>query len=329
MSPPLVTIMIPTFNQAQFVLQAIESALAQTYPSLEVIVGDDASSDATQQIVNDFITQHPDPRLRFLRNPANLGRVGNYRNLLYGHARGDYVLNLDGDDYLTEPHFISMAIRLIQQSQPTPLSPNLHPVMVVARATTFTLQEPVTSRLPSHKFCSGLQIVSRLPRAPYMFMHMAVLYHRQSALQADFYRTDALSADWESLYRLALRGQVAYLNQNIGVWRQHAGNQTTTRDAKVHLSNLRIWQPIYAQAQASGMSAWRAQFTAAICVAHFASASAIAISHSGVLPLLEFIARVAREFKLATLFMGLYPRYAARILLGLLGFYGRNSLRHR
>jgi hypothetical protein len=200
--------------------------------------------------------------------------------------------------------------------------------MVVARATTITPQGPVLSSLPSNKFCSGLQIVSRLPRAPYMFMHMAVVYHRQSALEADFYRTDALSADWESLYRLALRGRVAYLDKNIGVWRQHAGNQTTTQDAQVHLSNLRIWQPIYAQAKACGMSAWRAQLTAALCVAHFASASAISISRSGKLPLLEFIATVAREFKLASFVMAFYPRYASRIVLGILGFYGRHSLRH-
>ena len=48
---PKVTIMIPTFNQAAFIGEAIDSALAQTYSNLEIIVGDDASTDATPQIL--------------------------------------------------------------------------------------------------------------------------------------------------------------------------------------------------------------------------------------------------------------------------------------
>ena len=48
---PKVTIMIPTFNQAAFIGEAIGSALAQTYSNLEIIVGDDASTDATPEIL--------------------------------------------------------------------------------------------------------------------------------------------------------------------------------------------------------------------------------------------------------------------------------------
>ena len=48
---PKVTIMIPTFNQAEFIGEAINSALAQTYLNLEIIVGDDASTDATPTIL--------------------------------------------------------------------------------------------------------------------------------------------------------------------------------------------------------------------------------------------------------------------------------------
>jgi hypothetical protein len=91
---------------------------------------------------------------------------------------------------------------------------------------------------------------------------------------------------------------------------------------------LRIWQAVYSEAQSAGMSPLRAQFASALCVAHFASASAVGISRSGVQPVMAFIAQVAQEFKLATLLMGLYPRYAGRMVLGLFGFYGRYPSRH-
>jgi len=80
-----VTIMIPTYNQSAFILNAINSALDQNYPNLEVIVGDDASTDTTSEILKTI----DDSRLKIVRNTFNLGRVGNYRNLLYNHASGD------------------------------------------------------------------------------------------------------------------------------------------------------------------------------------------------------------------------------------------------
>jgi len=54
-APVVVTIMIPTYNQAEYIGEAIASALAQTYPVLEVLVGDDASTDDTPQIIARFL----------------------------------------------------------------------------------------------------------------------------------------------------------------------------------------------------------------------------------------------------------------------------------
>lgn len=68
---PKVTIMIPTFNQTVFIREAIDSALAQTYTILEVVVGDDASTDSTAKIVG----QTNDSRLKYIRNPVKHGRT--------------------------------------------------------------------------------------------------------------------------------------------------------------------------------------------------------------------------------------------------------------
>jgi glycosyl transferase family 2 len=93
-SLPLVTIAIPTYNRAATYLPvALGSALAQDYPRLEIIVGDNASSDDTAA----FIQGITDARLRYLRHPINIGANRNYNECL-NMARGDYFLLLHDDD---------------------------------------------------------------------------------------------------------------------------------------------------------------------------------------------------------------------------------------
>ena len=309
-----VTIMIPTYNQVAFIQEAIDSALAQTYPNLEVIVGDDASTDATESIV----AKIDDPRLTYVRNTCNLGRTANYRNLLYNHATGDYVVNLDGDDYYTDHDFIAEAVKGISQS--------IEVVMVVARATKKSLNCEVVSKIPNIGECSGLQILAKLPRRDYMVMHMAVLYSRKHAVEAGFYRVDAISSDWESLYRLSLRGGVKYLDINVGVWRIHGMNETATTNPAKHLDNLSIWSSIYKDAVTFGMNPILAKLICARCVAHFAQASCVIVSRNGNASLVKFATDFFRGYKFAALLLVLTPSYAARLILCLTGYYRRKSV---
>jgi GT2 family glycosyltransferase len=89
--PGLVTVVIPTYNRARIIARSVESALAQTYPSLEVIVADDGSSDDTAGVVGRLGS-----RVRCVRQ-ANAG-VSAARNFGMRHARGEYIAFLDSDD---------------------------------------------------------------------------------------------------------------------------------------------------------------------------------------------------------------------------------------
>jgi hypothetical protein len=92
---PLVSICIPTYNRAEMVGDAIRSALSQTYPALEVVVVDNASTDGTPEVVASF----PDPRLRFVRNEQNLGLFGNF-NRCIEVAKGSLIHILHSDDMI-------------------------------------------------------------------------------------------------------------------------------------------------------------------------------------------------------------------------------------
>lgn len=309
-----VTIMIPTYNQAAYVRQAIDSALAQSYPNLEVIVGDDASTDGTPSIVSNIT----DPRLTYVRNTTNLGRTGNYRNLLRYHATGDYVVNLDGDDYYTDPEFISEAIKIVIE--------NDNVIMVVAKALTKSTAEEYVSNIPSRKSATGREILRRLPDANYLLMHMTVLYARKPALEIGFYRSTTISSDWESLYRLALRGYIQYLNRNVGVWRIHESNETGTTDHVKQFENLSIWSVIYEDATQFGMNKILAKFISAKCVAYFALSSCARVSINGNAALVKFLRDVIAIYRFAATLLLLNPKYLIRLVLCIAGYYRKKAL---
>src|ERR687898_3129642 len=90
----LVTVVIPCYNQAHFLGEAIESVLSQSYPNFEILVVDDGSPDDTSEVAS----RYPPQQVRLI-SQKNQG-VSAARNTGIGHARGEYVVFLDADDRL-------------------------------------------------------------------------------------------------------------------------------------------------------------------------------------------------------------------------------------
>ena len=90
---PLVGVVVPTYNRADVLPRALQSALRQTYEALEVIVVDDGSTDDTEAVVAAL----DDPRVRYVLQPRNAG-VSAARNRGIREARGEFIAFLDSDD---------------------------------------------------------------------------------------------------------------------------------------------------------------------------------------------------------------------------------------
>ena len=95
MENPLISIIMPVYNSAKFVTQAIDSVLEQTYKSWELIIVDDASNDNTIKIVENFSAKHP--RIKLIKLTANKG-PGFCRNKATEFAQGNFIAFLDSDD---------------------------------------------------------------------------------------------------------------------------------------------------------------------------------------------------------------------------------------
>ena len=103
---PLVTIGIPTFNRAdRYLKEALESAIKQTYPNLEIVVSDNCSSDDTETIIKAF----KDPRIRYFKQDSNIGPNNNF-NFCLKQARGYYFLLLNDDDFI-DNDFIDVCMK--------------------------------------------------------------------------------------------------------------------------------------------------------------------------------------------------------------------------
>ena len=90
----LVSIIMPSYNTAQYIAESIRSVQAQTYETWELIIVDDCSTDNSDEIVAPFLS---DQRIRYLKNSANSGAAIS-RNYALREAKGRYIAFLDSDD---------------------------------------------------------------------------------------------------------------------------------------------------------------------------------------------------------------------------------------
>jgi predicted O-linked N-acetylglucosamine transferase (SPINDLY family)/GT2 family glycosyltransferase len=112
-SKPLVSVCIPTYNGAQFIEEAIESVLLQTYPNLEIIISDDSSTDRTVEIAKSF--QHKVSCNLSILEHSQYGLSQNW-NFCVSQAQGKYIKFLFQDDLL-EPNAIEEMVDLAEQDE--------------------------------------------------------------------------------------------------------------------------------------------------------------------------------------------------------------------
>lgn len=104
---PRVTVLMPTYNVAPYVREAIDSVLQQTYHDFELLVIDDCSTDDTVSVVRSI----NDPRIRIIQNEKNVGLAENLNRGL-SHITTEYVARMDGDD-IAEPFWLEREIAIL------------------------------------------------------------------------------------------------------------------------------------------------------------------------------------------------------------------------
>lgn len=215
---PLVSVIIPTYNQESYIADAIESALKQDYPNLEIVIADDCSSDGTSKAIERYLKE---PKVRYHRNPRNLGRVGNYHQAAHDLASGEWVVNLDGDDYFTSSDFISTAIRTILEVGKNDIEGYCYGHNIGKIEQTIHARRLTDNAI----LVSGKDYFINYYKYG-GFGHLNTIYRRETGLNIGMYTLPCQASDFHSIMRIFLHGHIILDNREIGYWRVHQNNAT-------------------------------------------------------------------------------------------------------
>lgn len=150
MSEILVSVIMPAYNSAKYICQALDSALAQDV-SLEILVIDDCSTDNLDSLMKKYSDC---PRIRYLKNETNLG-VAETRNRGIALARGEYIAFLDADDVWTKDK-LAKQISLIREKGTVICSTARELMTEDGELTGFVF--PVKTEYSFHDLCLQNQI---------------------------------------------------------------------------------------------------------------------------------------------------------------------------
>lgn len=223
----LVSILIPCFNAERWIGQAIESALAQDGPAIEVVVVDDGSTDNSLAVVRQF-----GDRVRWETGPNRGGNPA--RNRLLALARGEWVQYLDADDYLL-PGKVSRQAEFIATHDETDVV--YGPITVDYWSASGSRLELLP--LPATRDEWILLAGWWLPQTG------APLWRRQALLDVGGWRPDQKVCQEHDLYLRLLQGgkRFSYCPHNGAVWRVWGTDTVSLRDAaRVREQRLRIEQ---------------------------------------------------------------------------------------
>jgi glycosyltransferase involved in cell wall biosynthesis len=226
---PRISVIVPTFNNAPFILEAVQSILGQTLPPDEVIIVDDGSTDGTGPIV----AAVDDSRIRYVRQD-NAG-VSVARNTGLSMARGDYIAFLDSDDRW-RPRMLELQVGLLEAE----------PDVAFAFGDFLRFEHPSGSFFPN-QFSFYPEIPAfpvrpgALPRTHVIngdaFCRLVSMGEIPSYTQTIVFRHDAIQGvrfdpllrrcqDLAFVLLAAMKGSVAFTTEVLAEVRRHPGNAT-------------------------------------------------------------------------------------------------------
>jgi len=216
-----VSVLIITYNQERFIGQAIDSALAQqvSFP-IEILVGDDFSTDRTRDIIREYEQRHPG-LVRGVLHPRNLGKNGGINFLeTLREAKGEYYALMDGDDYWTNP------LKLQKQADFLDAHPDYSTVFHNALITYEDgSREHVLNGPDTRPFFT---IDDLIGEEEIWFMATSSTMYRNSISEYPAWFRESVSGDIPRLILKAKQGKIGYLPEVMSVYRKNRGGTSFT-----------------------------------------------------------------------------------------------------
>ncbi len=237
---PLITVIIPVYNGAEYVGETIESALKQTYRNLEVIVVDDGSTDATLSVVQSYA--HQDDRVRVISQP-NSG-VSAARNAAIAAACGEFIAPLDADDLWLPTKLDRQLRRMVEAGEDTGIVYAWwawidERGIIVDRSPRWTIEGNVLDKLMYINFIGNASVP---------------LFRKSHVDAVGGYNTAVIPSepliceDYDLALRIAARYKVVGVPEILMGYRRRSGSRSTDcdvmwRSQQAVMQNIRTLRP--------------------------------------------------------------------------------------
>ena len=214
MSDNTLSVIMPCYNHAQYVGEALEAILSQSFKPLEVIVVDDGSTDNSAEIIQEFVRR--EPTVRLLRNEQNMGAAlaGNRAREI---ASGDYMYNAAADDKVL-PGFFEKTMNLLSAYPQAGLCSG-NTISIDEQGKTLSELKYDAIREPCYIEPTG--VLANLRRNPDYIMHVSVVYKRSVLMEAGGIIPElGFLRDWFIQRIIALTYGGCFIPEPLACWRQ-------------------------------------------------------------------------------------------------------------
>jgi len=240
---PIISVMVATYNQAEFIEKTLDSIINQTYNYVEIIVSDDSPNTLTEEIIRSkYLNRDFNGKIiKYVHNYPSKGEYGNYRYMLYELASGDWIINIDGDDFLYDKNFFKKAIDFIDK--------NNNIVLITSKKLKYDFFNKKFIKVDNIPYediiTDGSWLFFNHIFKNVEIPHIGTIYNRKKAIEVGFYEYDIPSNDRESLLRLSLTGNIVYLNGYYGAWVVHGENHSQNITIEELLENIEMYDRLY------------------------------------------------------------------------------------
>lgn len=222
----LVTVALPTYNRVKGLQRALESVLKQDYPSIDIVVSDNASTDATAEYLSEIAKT--DERIRVITHATNNGPLHNFNSCLEV-AKGEYFMWLADDDWIAED-YLSVCVGMLEVDNNLVLAGGL-------------AEFPDN---PNYKH----NLIKLDQNDPFLRLSMALWNLRENSIFYGLYRTknikpiglrDGIAGDWLTVAAMVVVGKVL-MSDRTRLYRASGGGASQNHKHTVKLLGLPKWQ---------------------------------------------------------------------------------------
>jgi glycosyltransferase involved in cell wall biosynthesis len=219
MRTPLVSVLIPVYNGEPFLAECIESVLAQDFADYELLISDDGSTDGSSRVIQRYAER--DGRIRWWRNPHNLGIGGNFNACLKA-ARGEYVKYVLQDDKLLDPSVVRRMVATLEGDSTVSLV-----VLASQRIDADSKLIHTRDRFGRSGVWEGKEVIAKcLGENANLIGEPSLALFRRAQAARGFDEGLRQLLDLELWFHLLEQGRFAYIAEPLCAFREHAAQQS-------------------------------------------------------------------------------------------------------